>query len=254
MAIPDSGPVTTNRLDELGRTVAKYAAIITALISVAVPLTEWLRGISNQKIKETEQRSMLAITYLDRIASKETSHPDRIMFLSALANLKDHPLQSWAQEYEALQKKQLDEIKEIVRKLQTAVAGKNEAQARVESLRAEIGIAGVRLQSAGTSQEIDTFRQSLTKLSLEMSEAEKNVAAKQTDITLASEVASAKVITSGVDPQLFELLKELIGRETKYQQSQSQILAEQNRLALEAIKRIREEPTRETSAPVSSNK
>src|SRR5690349_17052400 len=98
MLNPEPAAPRVDRVEAFGKTIAKYAAIVTVFISAAVPLTEWVRGFTNQKIKEAEGRTTLAVTYLDRIASKETNGADRVMYLGALSKLDGHPLQGWATE------------------------------------------------------------------------------------------------------------------------------------------------------------
>ena len=51
MVDPEPAAPRTDRVEAFGRTIAKYATIVTVFISAAVPLTEWVRGFTNQKIK-----------------------------------------------------------------------------------------------------------------------------------------------------------------------------------------------------------
>src|SRR5262245_10056857 len=122
MANQDSA-APNDRVASLGKTFAGYAALVTAFISVAVPATEWIRGFSNQKIKESEGRTTMAVTYLDRIASKQTDGADRIMYLGALSKLDDHPLQQWAKDQLAVEQKQLDERKKRSEEADAALKG-----------------------------------------------------------------------------------------------------------------------------------
>src|SRR4051812_9661192 len=80
-------PNVAARFDDLGRVIVKGTAIVTAMISVAVPLTEYIRGYTNQRISEAERTSKLASDFLDRIAGKDVSGPDRMLYFGALANL-----------------------------------------------------------------------------------------------------------------------------------------------------------------------
>jgi zinc D-Ala-D-Ala carboxypeptidase len=152
------------RVDEVGKTVSKYVAIIAALISVAVPLTEWLRGISNQKIKETEQRSVLAVTYLDKIAAKETSNPDRIMYLSALSRLDNHPLQTWATEQLEIQRNLTKELNAIIKKGSGALEASSEAQEKIQKIQSDIDIIQFKMNNAGTPDQVEPLQKQFAEL------------------------------------------------------------------------------------------
>ena len=161
----DTPPQSPNtRLDEVVKTVSKYVAIIAALISVAVPLTEWLRGISNQRIKEIEQRSELASKYLDKIANKEPNNPDRIMYLTALSALDDHPLQLWAKEQLAKQHKLTAELNAIVAKAHKALEASSEKQAQVAQLNGEMEIVVFKMNKADRPEELEPLNAQLATL------------------------------------------------------------------------------------------
>lgn len=194
---PPPPPPQADRLEAFGRTVAKYVAIVTALVTAAVPITEWIRGItnqklkeaeeiSNQKIKEMEQRSMLAIAYLNRIVSKETTPSDRILFLSAIAKLDGHPLQAWAQEQQADQKRQLDEVKKIIADAQDVVEAGKVANSKIAALESQIRVERSRLTNASTREEVDAIYVHLAALNTQKTKEQETVLAQADKVSAAA--------------------------------------------------------------------
>jgi len=168
-------PTTGSGLEKVSKTVAKYVAIVTALISIAVPLTEWIRGFSNQRIKEVEARSQLemkelekrselATAYLTRLTAPGIGAGDRIMLLSALAQLENHPLQKWASEERNSQIGHLELLKSLGTRIQESIDRGVTVQSKYEELSAEIDIAKMKLSLATNLAELDQHRQQLLSL------------------------------------------------------------------------------------------
>jgi YesN/AraC family two-component response regulator len=175
------GPTSlvVTRFDDLGKVIIKAAAIITAMISVAVPLTEYVRGYSNQKISEAERNSKLASEFLDKIAAKDVSSPDRLMYLSALANLKNHPLQDWAVEQRTMFEREIAGMKAIISKAQSAYESANAAKTKVRTLQAEIELADYTLQQARSVSQIEAQKNKLHTLHSEVANAKAHIAQQQ---------------------------------------------------------------------------
>jgi hypothetical protein len=167
------------RFDDLGKVIIKAAAIVTAMISVAVPLTEYVRGYSNQKISEAERNSKLASEFLDKIAAKDVSSPDRLMYLGALAKLKDHPLQAWAEEQRAILEKEIDGMKLILSKAQQAHEGANVASTKIATLQVQIDMAELGIQQAQSKSQIEAEQTKLEALRVEMASAKTDLAQQQ---------------------------------------------------------------------------
>ncbi len=207
-------PPSTDRLDAIGRSVAKYVAIVTALISVAVPVTEWIRGINNQKLKEAEdisnlkikemgQKSDLAITYLNRIANKDTTPNDRILFLSAMATLDGHPLQAWARDQLVEQKRQVDEMKKIIADTQDAIDAGKAANTKIADLQDQIRVERSRLAYAETREDVDKSQAHLAELNTEMKKEQDVLVAQANKATVA--VAKAPDASPNVEQALSKL-------------------------------------------------
>lgn len=164
MVNPEPAAPRPDRVEAFGKTIAKYAAIVTVFISVAVPLTEWVRGFTNQKIKEAEGRTTLAVTYLDRIASKETNGADRVMYLGALSRLDGHPLQGWATEQLATEKNELAERKAAARSLEEALNKANAAGSDIARIQSDIDLTLLKLNQADNKKDVDELSKTLSDL------------------------------------------------------------------------------------------
>jgi len=199
---PPPPPALPGWLDILGSSVAKYAAVITALISIAVPVTEYVRGFTNQKIKETEERSKLAlkeaeektklaITYLDKIAAKDTGSSDRILYLGALTKLDGHPLKAWAEEQLEQQKKELEARKKASAALQEAFERAAAASDEIVTIQSQIEIVNLKIRQAQTSQEVDEQEKALAVLVEKKNTVRTKIAAQVKQISTATAQISA---------------------------------------------------------------
>jgi predicted chitinase len=108
-------------------TAGKWLSLFGALIAAGQAGTAWLHGYwqaeeEKQKsaqelaLAELKDKSELAQQYLKVILDKDTKPADRALLLTALAEIKDHPLQKWAQEqyqqYQRDLKRELDASRE----------------------------------------------------------------------------------------------------------------------------------------------
>jgi hypothetical protein len=205
------GPTSlvVTRFDDLGKVIIKAVAIVTAIISVVVPLTEYIRGYSNQKISQAERNSKLASEFLDKIAAKDISSPDRLMYLSALAKLKDHPLQAWAEEQRSTLEKEVNEMRARIVKARIGLDGTTVANSKVLTIKGEIDLALLALQQARSPAEVEAQRKKLEALDKEMATAKADVVQQQQVVQRAWEEAlkSENLLTSD--------LKEVIERYNK---------------------------------------
>lgn len=168
-SLADASPKSAaNRFDDLGRVILKAGTIITACIAAAVPATEYIRGYSNQKISEAERNSKLASEFLDKIAAKEASGPDRLMYLSALTSLKDHPLQSWAEKQHDAQMKDIDGLKAILLRAQPALEASSVAQANVRALETQIESVVLKIKNGNSAPEVEKRGAELAELNRKM--------------------------------------------------------------------------------------
>lgn len=190
MVNPEPAAPTTDRVEAFGKTIAKYAAIVTVFISVAVPLTEWVRGFTNQKIKEAEQRTTLAVTYLDRIASKETNGADRVMYLGALSKLDGHPLQGWASEQLATEKDELAERKAAARSLEEALNKANAAGSDIAKIQSDIDLTLLKLNQADNKKDVDDLSKVLSDLYAQRSKTRVEIVAQANKISTAAATLS----------------------------------------------------------------
>jgi hypothetical protein len=202
-----SSAVVVTRFNDLGKGIIKAAAIVTAMISVAVPLTEYVRGYSNQKISEAERNSKLASEFLDKIAAKDVSSPDRLMYLGALAKLKDHPLQAWAEEQRAILEKEIADMKLILSKAQQAHEGASVANTKIATLQVQIDMAELGIQQAQSKSQIEAEQSKVEGLRVEMAKAKADLA--QQEQVLKQQVVQIKNLeatTSMNSDQLMQMI------------------------------------------------
>lgn len=190
MVNPEPAAPPTDRVEAFGKTIAKYAAIVTVFISVAVPLTEWVRGFTNQKIKEAEQRTTLAVTYLDRIASKETNGADRVMYLGALSRLDGHPLQGWATDQLATEKSELAERKAAARSLEEALNKANAAGSDIARIQSDIDLTMLKLTQADNKKEVDDLSKALSDLYAQRNSTRAEIVTQANKISTAAATLS----------------------------------------------------------------
>jgi hypothetical protein len=164
MVNPEPAAAPIDRAEVFGKAIAKYATIVTVFISAAVPVTEWVRGFTNQKIREAEGRTTLAVTYLDRIASRETNGADRVMYLGALSRLDGHPLQGWATEQLAIEKSELAERKAAARSLEEALNRANAAGSDIAKIQSDIDLTLLKLNQADNKKDVDDLSKILGDL------------------------------------------------------------------------------------------
>lgn len=160
----ESPPAATGSLESISRTVAKLVAIVTAIVSAAVPITELVRGYTSERLKETEARSQLAQQYLARLTAPDLKIDDRLMLLSALAQLKDHPLQPWAEEQQKQQTLELNELKKLGTKLQQSADMELSGQSGLSQLEAEIEVTKMKLSLANNIPDLERYRDALSTL------------------------------------------------------------------------------------------
>ena len=194
MVNPEPAP-PTDRVEAFGKTIAKYAAIVTVFVSAAVPLTEWLRGFGNQKVKEAEGRTTLAVTYLDRIASKETNGADRVMYLGALSKLDGHPLQGWATEQLATERNELAERKAAARSLEEALDKANAASSDIAKIQSDIDLVMLKLKQADNKKDVDDLFKTLGDLSAQRNKIRAEI------VTQASKISTAAATLTQGGPQ-----------------------------------------------------
>jgi predicted chitinase len=190
MVNPEPTAPRADRVEAFGKTIAKYATIVTVFISAAVPLTEWVRGFSNQKIKEAEQRTTLAVTYLDRIASKETNGADRVMYLGALSKLDGHPLQGWATEQLATEKNELAERKAAARNLEDALNKANAAGSDIAKIQSDIDLTLLKLNQADNKKDVDDLSKTLSDLYAERNKTRTEIVTQANKISTAAATLS----------------------------------------------------------------
>lgn len=190
MVNPEPAAPPTDRVEAFGKAIAKYAAIVTVFVSVAVPLTEWVRGFTNQKIKEAEQRTTLAVTYLDRIASKETNGADRVMYLGALSKLDGHPLQGWASEQLATERNELAERKAAARSLEEALNKANAAGSDIARIQSDIDLTLLKLNQADNKKDVDDLSKALSDLYARRNSTRAEIVAQANRISTAAATLS----------------------------------------------------------------
>jgi hypothetical protein len=190
MVNPEPSASRTDRVEAFGKTIAKYATIVTVFISAAVPLTEWIRGFSNQKIKEAEGRTTLAVTYLDRIASKETNGADRIMYLGALSKLDGHPLQGWATEQLGTEKNELAERKAAARNLEEALNKANAAGSNIAKIQSDIDLTLLKLNQADNKKDVDDLSKTLSDLYAARNKTRAEIVTQANNISTAAATLS----------------------------------------------------------------
>ena len=140
-----AGSAKTSLLEQ----VSKAAAVFGALIAVGQASTGWISGYWNAEaerekgrrqveLAELKSRSELAESYIKLIIAKDTVQADRVMLLGALSQLRDHPLQRWAQaRHKAIQ----DSIEALEKAYAAQVDAneiKSDAERRQAALTAEI--------------------------------------------------------------------------------------------------------------------
>ncbi|MEK7995934.1 MAG: hypothetical protein AAB403_19210 [Planctomycetota bacterium] len=157
-------PMATGSLERVSRTVAKLVAIVTALISVAVPVTELARGYSNAQLKEVEARTQLAQQYLSRLTASDLTIDDRLMLLSALSQLEDHPLQPWAKLQRQQQTAELAVLKALGTKIQQSADLELTGQSDLSQLEAEIEVTKMKLSLANNIPDLERYRKTLSEL------------------------------------------------------------------------------------------
>lgn len=120
-------PLPIERATLVG-TAGKWLSLFGALIAAGQAGTAWLHGYwqaeeEKQKsaqelaLAELKDKSELAQQYLKVILDKDTKPADRALLLTALGEIKDHPLQKWAQEqyqqYQKDLKREMDASREV---------------------------------------------------------------------------------------------------------------------------------------------
>lgn len=162
-------------LDVASATLAKWIALGTTALSLAIPATEFIRSFtaqrlktieseSNLRIKETEERSKLAVTYLERLTAPNLTAGNRLMLLSALSQLEGHPLQPWANDQRKSQAEDLNLLKELQKKLRQSSAAELSAQSELDQIDAEIQVANLKVDLATSDVELETARALLSAL------------------------------------------------------------------------------------------
>jgi hypothetical protein len=155
--------------------VTKLVAIVGTLITLGTTATTAIHGWTEQRLKEAETRSALemkrvtenaglAATYLDKLAAANLSLENRIMYLSALAELDKHPLQPWAKQQLEAKTKDLKKVKDLGLKLQAKADAQSTVVGEYEEVEAEIAIANVKLEIATSLSEVDSQRTVLANL------------------------------------------------------------------------------------------
>ncbi|WPB56818.1 hypothetical protein [Xylophilus sp. GOD-11R] len=158
--------------------LTRVAAVAGALIAVGQSASSWIDGhfhadMEREKTRrelqlaDLKERSALAESYLKLILAKDTPEDGRAILYSALGQLKDHPLQPWAQQrYDDYQRSQASLRKAF--EDQAAAAALGPAANMSESTAsyvADIQVLNVRIAAAmeNPSQRDELQRQLVEK-------------------------------------------------------------------------------------------
>jgi predicted chitinase len=150
-------PLPLERATLVG-SAGKWLSLFGALIAAGQAGTAWLHGYwqaeaEKQKsaqelaLAELKDRSELAQQYLKVILDKDTKPADRALLLTALGEIKDHPLQKWAQEqyqqYQKDLKRELDASREV-----------SEAEQQRDSAEKEVAITTAGIEEDNAKLEL----------------------------------------------------------------------------------------------------
>jgi predicted chitinase len=157
---PPAPPTATASVAATGaltETIGKWVAVLASVIAVAQAGTAWIdghwrtqaeaeKGAQDLKLAALQANSSLAKDFLQLIIAKDTAPAERVRVLDALRSLKDHPLQSWAQQTYELYNANLAELMAAYDR-QREVAAQQEGAGRDEaSVSAEIAALDVKLK------------------------------------------------------------------------------------------------------------
>jgi predicted chitinase len=168
--------------------LTKFAAVLGAFVALGQTGSEAIRGYwqreadlakAEQDLKLTQAKatqeleltrlkesSKLAQDYIQMLMNKDVSAPDRIMLLGALGQIKDHPLQTWAQKrYDAITKN-LDAINRARDEQIKAYSEKDEKEREAHLIEAKIAEANeqAKLKSEDVAAS-GQFKEEVRKLS-----------------------------------------------------------------------------------------
>lgn len=129
--------------------LTKIAAILGAFVAVGQAGSEAIRGYWQRETDRAKAAQELALTrlkessklaqdYIQLLMNKDVAPADRIMLLGALSEIKDHPLQKWAQDRHASITRNLDAISKAREAQIQAAEEKDEKERRARILMAEI--------------------------------------------------------------------------------------------------------------------
>ncbi|HVO02040.1 MAG TPA: hypothetical protein VMT54_07550 [Candidatus Cybelea sp.] len=192
--------------------ITKLAAVLGTLVALGQAASTWINGIyaaeterektaRELQLADIKDRSALAESYLQLILSKETPNDGRAILYSALARLKGHPLQEWAQErYDLYERAQLD-LQDAYKAQAEAALHANEAGGVVASLEAEIEILNVQIsQALDNHDEAATLQRQLIEKSAALSEARAKFSLATLTVTAATATIAAQTAQTGPLP------------------------------------------------------
>ncbi len=142
-----------------GGALTRFAAVAGSLVALGQSASTWIDGryhaeMEREKTRrelqlaDLKERSDLAESYLKLILAKDTPEDGRAILYSALAQVKGHPLQQWAQSrYDAYTNAQQSLGKALSNQAEVATQA-NDANGTVRTLEADIEALNARRAEA----------------------------------------------------------------------------------------------------------
>jgi predicted chitinase len=136
--------------------LTKLAAVLGAFIAVGQAGSEAIRGyfqresdrakaVQELEMAKLKENSKLAQDYIQLLMAKDVQPADRVMLLGALKEIRDHPLQKWAQErYDGIVKNiaAINQARELQLK---AIGEKDENERKAMNLQSDIAVLNERI-------------------------------------------------------------------------------------------------------------